>query len=97
MSGKIYLGDYGVIVEVSTGIDLTLATSYELSITKANGRKVSWSPTPVVPLTGGLISYTTISGDLDVAGDYKLQAKVRFVSGYFIGETAVFHVYNLWE
>jgi len=97
MSGKIYVGDFGVFVDVSTGIDLTGATHYELSITKANGRKVIWPPTPVVPLSGGILRYTTVSGDLDVLGDYKLQAKVTFPSGYFIGETAIFHVYALWE
>jgi hypothetical protein len=97
MAGKIYKGDYGVVVRVDTKINLTSSTSYTLKVKKPDGREVDWACTIEVPATGGILTYTTVSGNLDVAGTYKLYALVGFASGNFIGEVATFRVYNLWE
>lgn len=39
------------------------------------------------------ISYTTLAGDLDQSGQYRLQARVTLPSGAWRGETAVLTVY----
>ena len=97
MAGKIYKGDYGVVVRVDTKIDLTSATGHTLKIYKPNGIEASWACTVESPDTGGILTYTTVLGDLNVAGTYKLYAEVLFASGKFLGEVATFRVYNPWE
>lgn len=97
MAGKIYVGDYGVIVRVSTEINLTSATGYALKVYKPGGRKEDWIPTIELPATGGFLLYTTVSGNFDEAGTYKLYAEVTFASGKFLGEVATFRIYDLWE
>ena len=98
MAGKIYKGDYGVVIRVDTKIDLTSSTGHTLKVYKPDGREVSWACTIESPATGGILTYTTASGDLDVSGTYKLYAEVLyFPSGKFIGEVATFRVYGLWE
>lgn len=96
-TGKIYVSDWGVVFSVLTGIDLTLATAYKLKIIKPDGRNVVWNCTVSSPATAGYLTYTSISGDLDVAGSYKLNSYVTFPSGVFTGETAVFRVYKIGE
>ena len=96
-TGKIYVGDWGVVFSVLSGIDLTLATSYKLKIIKADGRNVEWACTVATPATAGYLTYTSVLGDLDVAGNYRLNAYVTFSSGVFTGETAVFRVYKIGE
>ncbi len=97
MAGRIYKGDYGVIVRVDTKINLTGSTGRAFKILKPDGREVSWSCTVESPATGGILTYTTVLGDLDVSGTYKLYAEVTFASSKFLGETATFRVYNPWE
>jgi hypothetical protein len=96
-TGKIYQNDWGVVFSVLVSIDLTLATAYKLKIIKPDGRNVEWIPTVVSPATSGYLTYTSVSGDLDVVGNYKLNAYVTFTTGVFTGETAVFRVYKVGE
>ena len=96
-TGKIYQNDWGVIVKVYVGVDLTLATAQKYKVIKPDGRNVEWSCTKETPITAGYLTYTTISGDLDVSGNYKLNAYLTFASGVFTGETAVFRVYKIGE
>jgi hypothetical protein len=96
-TGKIYKNDWGVVFSVSTGIDLTNATAYKLKIIKPDGRNVEWSCTVATPATSGFLSYTSVSGDLDVDGNFKLNAYITFANGVFTGETAVFRVYKVGE
>jgi hypothetical protein len=96
-TGKIYVGDWGVVFSVLVGIDLTLATAYKLKIIKPDGRNVEWTPTVATPATAGYLTYTSVLGDLDVAGNYKLNAYVTFSTGAYTGETAVFRVYKVGE
>jgi hypothetical protein len=96
-TGKIYKDDWGVVFSVLVGIDLTLATAYKLKIIKPDGRNVEWTPTVATPVTAGYLTYTSVLGDLDAAGNYKLNAYVTFSSGAFTGETAIFRVYKVGE
>jgi hypothetical protein len=42
--------------------------------------------------TNGQVSYTTVSGDIDEAGHWEMQAKVVLTSGTFKSDTADFFV-----
>jgi hypothetical protein len=96
-TGKIYQNDWGVVFSVSVGIDLTLATAYKLKIIKPDGRSVEWTPTVATPATAGYLTYTSVLGDLDATGNFKLNAYVTFPTGVFTGETGVFRVYKVGE
>jgi hypothetical protein len=100
--GKIYVSEIGIPVEVKTGIDLTGASTHVLHIFKPNGIKKDWIAIPDSDLKSGILHYTTVQGDLDQAGNYKLQSEVKWMSGNTItklvkGETAIFKIYELWE
>jgi hypothetical protein len=95
--GKIYVSDWGVIIRAYTGINLTGATSLKYKVIKPDGRLVEWTPTVESPATDGYLTYTTVSGDLDSGGLYKLNAYVVFASGVFTGETCTFRVYKRGE
>jgi hypothetical protein len=96
--GKVYKSDYGVQVKVKTGIDLTGTLTCKLKISKPDGRTALWPQTGnaniQTPATDGILIYTTVQGDLDVAGSYKLQALVTFSGSSLLGETAVFKIYE---
>ena len=96
-TGKIYKDDWGVVFSVLVGIDLTSVSTYKLKVIKPDGRSVEWSCTVASPATAGYLTYTSVAGDLDVSGNYKLNAYVTFASGAFTGETAVFRVYKVGE
>ena len=87
-----YLGDHGLIISVSTEIDLTDATSYVFHVSKPNGVQVDWVPTPEEDLTTGILNYTVEEGDLDVSGFYLLQAEVSWGGNRFVGEPATIEV-----
>ena len=97
--GKVYKGDYGVQIKVKTGIDLTGAQTKVFAVSKPDGRKAQWTasiPTDYQP-TEGILSYTTAPGDLDIAGNYKLQAVVTFPApnaASLKGETAIFKIFD---
>jgi hypothetical protein len=97
MAGRIYVGDWGVTIRVSTGIDVTSSTSRKLKVSKPNGVQATWNATIETPGTAGIIYYTTVDGDLNVVGDYKVQAEVVFATGDLLGETAIFTVYDEWK
>jgi len=97
MAGRVFVGDYGVIIRVSTGIDLTSSTVHKFKIYKPNGIKIDWIATIELPAIAGVLTYTTIANDLDVKGEYKLQAEVTFPTGNFLGEVAVFKVFAPWD
>jgi hypothetical protein len=97
MAGKIFIGDYGVVVRVSTGVDLTGATSLKIKVIKPNGVEATWTAAAVSPVTSGDVTYTTALSDFNVAGTYKIQAEVTFTSSKFLGETTSFRVYDKWQ
>jgi hypothetical protein len=98
LAGKVYKDDVGVQIRVNTGIDLTSATTVSLFISKPNGQNTTWTPTKEQPYTSGILVYTTMQGDLNAAGTYKLQAYVKFSESQILyGETGSFQVYDRWK
>jgi hypothetical protein len=97
LSGKIYEDDWGVVIKVTVGTDLTLASSYSYYVIKPNGIIASWNCSVQSPATDGILTYTTQSNDLNVPGTYKLQSVVVFPTGSFTGELTTFRVYKKGE
>jgi uncharacterized membrane protein len=94
---KIYIGDVGTKFIISTGVDLTDATSTKAKIKKPGGTTVTWDCDVEGAATGGKISYETIANDLDEAGNYVGNAKVEFGAKKFTGETFGFMVLDEFE
>ena len=94
---KVYQGEYGVPVTINTNMDLTGATSTIARVLKPNGSEIAWTMTSQTPLTSGVLTYTTVLSDLDVAGNYKIRAEITFPSKKRFGETAFFRIYGKWE
>lgn len=96
MAGKIYVGSTGVILEVTTGIDITGATTTTLKVKKPDDTLVTWTATIYTAATG-VLRYTVVANDLDQPGDYHLQAYVVLSGKIYYGETALLSVYAQWE
>lgn len=94
---KIYIGDYGTIFRVSTGADLTDASAAKMKIKKPDNTEIEWTADIDAPASDGIISYTTLDGDLDSAGVWSLQSLITFPSGVWSGDTVTFTVYTEYK
>ena len=89
---KTYIGDTGTAIVLDTGQILSGASAVSIEARKPSGlADVSWSGT-VVESTK--IRFNTLSGTLDQAGDWFLQARVVMSGGTWLGETARLTVYR---
>ncbi len=84
-----YVGDEGTVILVDTEIDLTGSTSYQFEVKKSDDSTVQWPATIPAGMgeADGFLTYTTIAGDLDQAGIYKLQARVIGSNTNHLGDT----------
>lgn len=71
---SVFIGDEGTEIVLDCGITTTTATVRSILARKSNGVLVTWS---AVQDGTSSIKHTTSSGDLDVAGEWKLQAYVE--------------------
>jgi|TARA_B100000085_G_scaffold255274_2_gene254986 hypothetical protein len=97
MSSQIHAGDVGtkLIVTVKDDgsvVDISSASSLSIFIKKPDGTILTRSGTLETDGTDGKMHYIVVSGDLDVAGVYKIQGKVVLSSGTFSTTTATFKV-----
>lgn len=91
---KTYVGDTGTEIILNCGTDISTATSVKINYKKPAGTTGSW--TGAVYNTN-YIKYTTDADDLDVAGQWLLQALVITASGEWLGETTAMTVYDSYK
>ena len=79
---ELHVGDVGVIFTFTfyekdgvTAVNLTGATTVEVKLEKRGGAGVTWIVT-VTDAPNGVGTYTTIAGDLDVHGTWKVMGHV---------------------
>jgi hypothetical protein len=72
----IYAGAVGVLITLATGQSLEAATLLEIHVLKPDGTTATWTATESE--TPGSIEYTSVDGDLDLAGYYSLSAYVEW-------------------
>ena len=87
---KYYVGDIGTKIIVDTCTDCTAATVRRLVVLKPDNTTVTWVATQEGTTQ---ITYTTILGDFDQAGDYRLQAYLEIAGFHGYGVTARFRVH----
>jgi hypothetical protein len=95
---EIHVGDIGTLFEVTLYdcelvVDLTGATTLEIIFLKPDGSKLIASASFKTDGTDGVITYAAISGDIDQAGSWKLQAHVVLPTGEWWSDTDKFKVY----
>lgn len=77
MSSLIYKGDIGAqIIADTENITAATTTTFTLIVEKPSGATVEWAGT--MDYATGLLTYTTLTGDIDESGQHV--AQVRSVS-----------------
>jgi len=99
MAGKIYVGDIGtafrlIMTDPDTNqpIDISTASSLNISVKKPNGTIENWVAQNGANI--GEVEHIAIAGDLDIAGNYQLQAIVALPSWSGRSETAATTIYQ---
>lgn len=92
--GKVYLGDFGTLIDLDVGEDVSAATELRIQALKPDGTTVvAWIPALIGET---ILRYPLATGDLDQTGTWKFQAKVTNSDGVWYGETAPLRVYPLF-
>ena len=97
------LDDAGTIIELTitdaagASIDISAATLKEFIIQRPDGTNLTpnKSTSFVTDGTDGKIQYTTLAADLNVTGNWKVQAHIILPSGDWKSTVATFTVGNL--
>ena len=90
----LYKNTVGAAIKLNCGQDITSATSTTIEVRKPDGSEVSW-PATIVESTK--LQYVTQEGDLDQAGDYRLQPKLTIGDWTGRGDTAVLKIRDYWQ
>lgn len=99
-SAEVHIGDIGTELRLVVSdqddsvVDLSAATDTLFIITKPNGTILEITADLYTDGTDGTLTYSTIDGDLSVAGLYKIQARIVFTSGSYSSSIQTFRVYN---
>lgn len=98
MSSEIHQGDIGtklLITVTDDGeiVDISSTSFLTIFIKKPDGTTISRPGTLETDGTDGKMHYITVSGDLDVAGLYKIQGRIGLSGGSFYTNTSNFKVH----
>ena len=102
-ANEIHKGDIGTVItlivkEGATVVDLSTSTAKQIKFRKTDGTIVTKTATFTTDGTDGSIYYTIVSGDLDQAGPWKIQAVVTFGTNIFSSDVVNMTVHpNLAE
>ena len=102
MANILHEGDVGTIFTVycrdgEDAVDLSSETSKNIVFRKPGGGKETKTAAFDVGVgdgTDGILTYTTIAGDLDTVGEWALQAQVVLSTGARSFTTERFHVHE---
>ncbi len=94
MTNRHYVGEIGTVILLDTSANISAATNKYIKCKKPDGTIVSWTAT-VAETTK--LSYTTIAGDFNQAGMYRVQASLTLSGWSGLGETALFKILEAFE
>ena len=92
MATELYVGTYGVILEINMGADMSGATNLVLKMQKPDSSVVTLSPVTIV---GQYLKYTIVAGNLNLAGTYSLQPTFDLGVAHILGRTMTFSVSSI--
>ncbi|HUX01576.1 MAG TPA: hypothetical protein VMY35_11410 [Phycisphaerae bacterium] len=95
----VYQGDIGTVITINfedDGVALSLAgaTTCELYTLRPSGARGKWTLTVTGDGTAGVATYTTVAGDLDVEGDWRVQGHLINASGNWVTNEDVLRVHR---
>jgi hypothetical protein len=90
MTDKIYVADTGTAIILDCGQDVSSASVRSIEVRKPDGTLTSWA---AVASGTTAIRFDSLAGTFDMAGVWRVQAKVTLASGVWRGETVAFTVY----
>jgi len=91
---KHYVGEIGTAIIVNCGEDISTASIHNLRVKKPDGTEVIWNASVY---NTNYLKYLIVTGDLDQAGNYEIQAYIEMGGWKGWGETAFFMVSNKYE
>jgi hypothetical protein len=96
---RIYEDDVGALLLVHTdNKDIPITATLSLIVEKPSGTLVTWAINPLnVNFYTGVLSYTTLSGDLDETGEYRVQVHGVFTDANETSNIDTFTVYSKLE
>jgi hypothetical protein len=77
-----YQNEIGLKITLKVGIDISTASVLRIYYLKPNGENSYWTASQEATTE---ISYTTIAGDLNCPGTFKLQAYVKIGTAEYYG------------
>lgn len=100
---EVHYNDIGTVFEVtikdcvsgtSTVLDVSGATTLELVFKSPSGTSTTKTASLVTDGTDGKIKYTSVDGDLNEVGTWRLQAKISIGGGVYRSDVGTFKVYE---
>ncbi len=100
---EVHYNDIGTVFEVTvkdcvsgtaTVLDVSGASALELVFKSPSGVAATKTASLVTDGTDGKIKYTTVDGDLNEVGTWRLQAKISIGGGVFRSDVGSFKVYE---
>lgn len=98
-STDIRVGDVGIAFKVTisdceTIVDISSASTKQILLYKPDGTVLTKTASFFTDGTDGILTYSTISGDIDLAGFWRIEAYVVLGASQYYSEIARFRVYN---
>jgi len=95
---EVHVGDIGTRFQVTildgpSLVDLTGATVTDIIFKKPDGTTVTKGATVIGSPLDGVIEYVTVSGDIDAAGQWRLQVHLALPGGDWRSDIGCFTVY----
>ncbi len=100
LDAEIMVGDIGteLVVEATDEggevVNIASASALTVYLTKPDGTVLTKTGTLDASGTDGLFKYTTVSGDLSVAGTWRIQGRVTLGSARWSTREATFKVFT---
>lgn len=97
MAQEIHVSDVGTILRVTiqdggVAVDVSSATTQEIFLRKPDGTKLTKTSGFQTDGTDGIIQYTTLTGDIDSDGIWRIQGHVIISAGEFFTDIGEFEV-----
>lgn len=99
MAEEVHKSDVGTkfrvtLKDASTVVDISAATTKEIHFYKPDGTTLEKTATLYTDGSDGIMEYTTVAGDIDQTGTWRIQAYIVTSSGSWKSSVEQFVVYE---
>ena len=98
MASQIHVNDVGTtlvgtVLDSGVAVDISSASSIQMFIKKPDQSTMTKTASFDSSGADGKMKYVTVSGDIDQAGNYKVQGKVAIGTATYYSSVSTFKVY----